>query len=62
MKKLTIVFLGIAVLVGTLATARTLMLARNAFPDEGKYGDRFDHAIAGGRPFAVEEDLNWVNA
>jgi hypothetical protein len=41
--------------------ARTLMLAHNAYPDEGKYGDRLDRAIAAGVPFVVEEDLNWVN-
>jgi hypothetical protein len=41
--------------------ARTLMLAHNAYPDEGKYGDRLDRAIAAGVPFVVEEDLVWVN-
>ena len=41
--------------------ARTLMLAHNAYPDEGKYGDRLDRAIRSGAPFVVEEDLVWVN-
>ena len=40
---------------------RTLMLAHNAYPDEGKYGDRLDRAISAGVPFVVEEDLVWVN-
>ena len=41
--------------------ARTLMLAHNAYPDEGKYGDRLDRVISAGVPFVVEEDLVWVN-
>ncbi|MBO0722483.1 MAG: hypothetical protein J2P41_16780, partial [Blastocatellia bacterium] len=42
--------------------ARTLMLAHNAFPDkEFKYTNRLDNALSGGLPFAVEEDLVWVN-
>lgn len=40
--------------------ARTLMLAHNAYPDEGKYGDRLDRAISAGTPFVVEEDLVWT--
>ena len=40
--------------------ARTLMLAHNAYPDDGKYGDRLDRTIAAGVPFVVEEDLVWV--
>ena len=42
-------------------SARTLMLAHNAYPDRGKYGDRLDRAISAGMPFAVEEDLAWVD-
>jgi len=41
--------------------ARTLVLAHNAYPDEGKYADRLDRVIAAGVPFVVEEDLVWVN-
>jgi len=41
--------------------SRTQMLAHNAFPDHGKYADRLDLAIAAGVPFAVEEDLGWVD-
>lgn len=41
--------------------ARTLMLAHNAYPDEGKFGDRLDRAISAGTPFVVEEDLVWVD-
>jgi hypothetical protein len=40
--------------------SRTLMLAHNAYPDGGKYGDRLDRAISAGVPFVVEEDLVWV--
>jgi len=41
--------------------ARTLMLAHNAYPEDGKYGDRLDRAISAGVPFVVEEDLVWVD-
>ena len=41
--------------------ARTLMLAHNAYPDQGKYADRLDRAIASGAPFVVEQDLIWVD-
>ena len=41
--------------------ARTLMLAHNAYPDHGKFGDRLDRVITAGTPFAVEEDLAWVD-
>ncbi len=40
--------------------ARTLMLAHNAYPDQGKYTDRLDRALAAGAPFVVEQDLVWV--
>ncbi len=42
--------------------ARIQMLAHNAYPDHGKYTDRLDRAIAAGVPFAVEQDLAWVNS
>ena len=73
MKKLTIISLTIASVVASVAIAakvhsspftpgaRTLMLAHNAYPDEGKYGNRLDRAISAGAPFVVEEDLNWIN-
>jgi hypothetical protein len=73
MKKLPIVCLAFTVLVAALAVGakvqsstctpgvRTLVLAHNAYPDEGNYGDRLDRAIAAGVPFVVEEDLVWVN-
>jgi len=41
--------------------ARSIMLAHNAYPDHGKYADRIDQAIASGHPFAVEEDLSWID-
>ena len=73
MKKKSIAVLSLTVLAGSIAIAasqhsspfepgaRTLMLAHNAYPDEGKYGDRLDHAISAGVPFVVEEDLVWVD-
>ena len=68
MKKRPVLILTFAVLAlaaGNKSTfapgARTLMLAHNAYPDEGKYGDRLDRAIHAGAPFVVEEDLIWVN-
>jgi hypothetical protein len=41
--------------------SRIQMLAHNAYPDHGKYGDRLDRSIASGGPFVVEEDLAWVD-
>jgi hypothetical protein len=73
MKKIWAASLTLAGLVASVAIAakmhsfpfepgvRTLVLAHNAYPDEGKYGDRLDRAIAAGVPFVVEEDLVWVD-
>ena len=41
--------------------ARMLMLAHNAYPYDGKYGDRLDRALSPGGSFVVEEDLVWVD-
>lgn len=41
--------------------ARIQLLAHNAYPDHGKYTNRLDRAIAAGKPFAVEEDLAWID-
>jgi hypothetical protein len=41
--------------------SRTVVLAHNAYPDHGKYGDRLDRVIAVGQPFVVEEDLSWID-
>jgi hypothetical protein len=41
--------------------SRTVVLAHNAYPDHGKYGDRLDRVIAAGQPFVVEEDLSWID-
>jgi hypothetical protein len=71
MKKLIICFyivaaaISLAIAAGSTSSpftpgARTLMLAHNAYPDEGKYGDRLDRAISAGVPFVVEEDLVWT--
>jgi hypothetical protein len=63
-----LIFAGAAALICLAAErstftpgARTLMLAHNAYPDDGKFGDRLDRAIAAGGPFVVEEDLIWVD-
>jgi len=73
MKRFSLVFLAFAALAASLAIAakthsspfspgaRTLMLAHNAYPYGGKFGDRLDRVISGGLPFAVEEDLVWVD-
>lgn len=73
MKKLPVLLTGLAAILFSFAFAakthhstfapgaRTLMLAHNAYPDNGKYGDRLDRVITAGVPFAVEEDLVWVN-
>ena len=67
-KRLLVPFAGVAALIVLAAAhsspfaqgARTMMLAHNAYPDEGKYGDRLDRATSAGGPFVVEEDLVWV--
>src|SRR5215469_15933940 len=41
--------------------SRIQVLAHNAYPDHGKFADRLDRTIAAGVPFAVEEDLAWVD-
>jgi hypothetical protein len=41
--------------------SRTVVLAHNAYPDHGKYGDRLDRVVGTGRPFVVEEDLSWLD-
>ena len=47
---------------GTYAPgSRVQMMAHNAYPDHGKYQDRLDRALASGVPFAVEEDLAWID-
>src|ERR1700722_15117389 len=70
MKKLLTVFLALASLAAIAAKmhqspfepgARTLMLAHNAYPDDGKFGDRLVRVIATGVPCVVEEDLVWVD-
>ena len=72
MKKLLIACFAAALLIALTAAAkvhqppfapgvRTMMLAHNAYPYEGQYGDRLDRVIAAGVPFVVEEDLNWIN-
>ena len=40
---------------------RTVMLAHNAYPDHGQYGDRLDRALAAGLPLVIEEDLAWTD-
>ncbi len=72
MKRLSIISLALAGLLALVALAagarspftpgvRTLVLAHNAYPDEGKYGDRLDRALSAGLPMAIEQDLVWVN-
>lgn len=71
MKKITAIVAGAGIVL-TLATAasvkqtygpgsRIQMLAHNAYPDHGKYGDRLDRAISSGFPFVVEQDLAWMD-
>jgi hypothetical protein len=40
---------------------RTLVLAHNAYPYEGKFADRLDRALSVGFPIVIEQDLVWVN-
>ncbi|MGC9971532.1 MAG: hypothetical protein ABSE56_13190 [Bryobacteraceae bacterium] len=41
--------------------SRTVVVAHNAYPDQGKYSDRLDRALAAGVPIVVEQDLVWVD-
>ena len=70
MKKRLIAVGATAALILTAAVAasltyapgsRTQILSHNAYPDHGKFTDRLDRAIAAGVPFAVEEDLAWID-
>lgn len=38
---------------------RVLLDAHNAYPYEGKFGDRIDRGLATGLPVAIEQDLIW---
>jgi hypothetical protein len=42
--------------------ARTLMDAHNCYPYGEWWIDRIDHALAGGMPLAIEQDLYWDKA
>jgi len=71
-KKVIIPFLSAALVLAAASAAkrkntvapgaRVQMLAHNAYPDHGEYTDRLDRAIAAGEPFAVEQDLAWVDS
>ena len=70
MKRLSILSLALAGFLALMFAAatppftpgtRTLVLAHNAYPDDGKYADRLDRALAAGLPIAFEEDFVWVN-
>lgn len=39
--------------------ARVVLDAHNAYPYNGRHGDRIDRALAGGVPVAIEQDLVW---
>jgi hypothetical protein len=42
---------------------RSLLHAHNCYPDEGRWADRLDRALATGlRPIAIEQDVAWVAA
>ncbi|HKE84915.1 MAG TPA: hypothetical protein VKB50_14235 [Vicinamibacterales bacterium] len=38
---------------------RVLLDAHNAYPDQGRWADRIDRALATGLPVAIEQDLVW---
>ena len=38
---------------------RVLLDAHNAYPYQGRWGDRLDRALATGAPIAIEQDLIW---
>ncbi len=41
--------------------ARVLVLAHNAYPDHGKFGDRLDRVINLGQPVVIEQDVSWID-
>jgi hypothetical protein len=44
---------------GLIPGARVLLDAHNAYPDNGRFLDRIDRALATGLPVAIEQDLVW---
>ena len=38
---------------------RVLLDAHNAYPEDGRFADRIDRALATGAPLAIEQDLVW---
>ena len=41
---------------------RTLLDAHNAYPDQGRFADRIDVALAPGLPVAIEQDVAWCRS
>src|SRR5215510_8949932 len=39
---------------------RVLLDAHNAYPEQGRWADRIDRALATGLPIAIEQDLVWL--
>jgi hypothetical protein len=59
---------GLLLLLGTVAATgqeqylpgrRVLLDAHNAYPEQGRWRDRLDRALATGLPLAIEQDLVW---
>jgi hypothetical protein len=44
---------------GFLPGERVLLDAHNAYPEQGRWADRIDRALATGLPIAIEQDLAW---
>ncbi|HYN07696.1 MAG TPA: hypothetical protein VES67_09920 [Vicinamibacterales bacterium] len=42
------------------AGTRVLLDAHNAYPEQGRWADRIDRALATGLPVAIEQDLVWI--
>ena len=42
-----------------LPGGRVLLDAHNAYPEDGRFADRIDRALATGVPLAIEQDLAW---
>jgi hypothetical protein len=45
-----------------LPGGRVLLDAHNAYPYEGRFGDRIERALSAGLPIAIEQDLAWCPA
>ncbi len=47
------------ILLQLVLASRVLLDAHNCYPEQGRFADRLDRALAQGLPIAIEQDLAW---